>query len=95
MVLIIFAIPQIGCASDRPEPPGERLPFGVFPLNDVKGVHIGYFEDCKPDADKIIIEHRYDTFTDFVRQVGEKQADLYSTRLKHKINKIGKICANQ
>jgi len=81
LVLIIFAIPQIGCASDKPTEP-DRLPWDVFPMNnDVKWVETGHYmlEGFKDEGTKYIIEFRYDTSTFFVRLITENQAELYAT----------------
>jgi len=73
VVLIIFAISQIGCASDRPEPPGEKLPFGVFPLNDVKWVEAWHYKKAGPISGYIMCR---DTTTYTVNQIGENKAEL-------------------
>ena len=75
VVLIIFAIPQIGCASDRPTEP-DRLPFGVFPLNDVRWIETS--EGLAEDWSTV----RSDTITYSVRQIGENKAELHRSVLR-------------
>jgi len=75
-VFTLFVISFVSCgASDRPTEP-DRLPFGVFPLNDVRWVESRYFFEfdiCEP----YMYYDYYDTVTYSVRQVGENKAELH------------------
>ena len=76
-VFTLFVVSFASCgASDKPTEP-DRLPFGVFPLNDVKWVHITSYMLEHSGANNYIVEHWYDTIIYSVRQTGENQADLY------------------
>jgi len=79
-IFTLFVVSFASCgASDKPTEP-DRLPFGVFPLNDVKWVHTGHYmlEGFNNEGTKYIIEDRYDTGAIFVRQISENQAELYA-----------------
>ena len=86
IVILFFANSLIGCASDKPTEP-DRLPFGVFPLNDVKWIETNFWatsggitEEYVVDGDTsiaLIYRGYSDTITYFVRQSGEQKAELY------------------
>ena len=99
MVVVLFVFPFTSCeSSERPVEEYERLPFGVFPLNDVKWVETNHFSDpwSAEVLDGIFNSYRlfYDTITYSVRQVGENKAELhrsYQTRRQTFVNSVGLI----
>jgi len=77
-VFTLFVISFVSCgASDRPTEP-DRLPFGVFPLNDVRWVEeVSVIENHPGEP------HYYlDTVTYSVRQVAENKAELHYSRVR-------------
>jgi len=95
-VFTLFVVSFASCgASDRPtEPPGERLPFGVFPLNDVKWVHVWYgghwlFEPYTSGHINVISAFCIDTITYSVRQINETTAELRSVSVRTEQHRIG------
>jgi len=79
-VFTLFVISFVSCgASDRPTEP-DRLPFGVFPLNDVKWIETNHYGDSFTGLDSGYAGYYYqfyDTITYSVRQVGENKAELH------------------
>ena len=95
VVLSFMGFPSIACGAE-PDPAGGggdgKLPFGIFPLSDVRWEHAGdtWFHGRKSDsvydADGKLIKVisyvpnncRLWTITYSVRQIGENRAELYS-----------------
>ena len=89
-IILFLMVPIAACGKDKDEPPTEpKLPFGVFPLNDVswehgRSIHVNAGPGERPvydDTGKLIGTIMYwsgkATITYSVKQVGENRAELY------------------
>ena len=93
MAVILFIFPFTSCESSERPVEVERLPFGVFPLNDVKWVEISSSHIHKDENGMSVSITFSNTHTHFVRQTGENRAELYSST-KTVIQKSGFDLAN-
>ena len=82
---LLFLCPLTACGNDPSPSNPEALPFGVFPLNDVKWI---YVDKCSIGY---MSEPHIDTITYSVHQIDEKSAELFYHRKRVKVkSKDGK-----
>ena len=86
--LFLVIYPLTACAGETNPTPQEGLPWGVFPLNDVRWVETssGYIEYTEDNI--YIVQSTFITTTYFVKQVGENKAELHSFS-EYVIKKLG------
>jgi len=76
-IFTLFVVSFASCgASDRPTEQ-DRLPFGVFPLNDVRWVETNHYCDNFTGLDSGYSYVFYDTITYSLRQIGENKTELH------------------
>ena len=93
LAVLLFLFSFTACEGTERPIEVEKLPFGVFPLNDVSWVHIQYWGlwGVPPDDERIydtegkliatiVYISSIDTLTYSVRQVGENKAELYCSK---------------
>jgi len=80
MVVVLFVFSFTSCeSSERPVEEG-RLPFGVFPLNDVKWVEFDHYTSGMSGTHN----HKWhrDTVTYSIHQINENRAELHLVKKK-------------
>ena len=92
--LFLLIYPLTACAGETNPVPKEGLPWGVFPLNDVRWVYLGgepyeysyTVRESATDSTDSVCVHKYgqymDTTTYFVRQIAENQAEIHSSKVR-------------